>query len=51
MEYDGIDDLNEDLLYLHNGLGDIINDANNKLQYIEEGEILSSKEWTKYASP
>ena len=41
MEYDEIDDLNKDFLHLHNGLGDNINDANNKLQYIEEGEILN----------
>ena len=36
-EYDAIDDLNEDLLHLQNGLGDNINDANNELQYTEEG--------------
>ena len=29
-EQDEINDLNEDLLHLHNGLGDNINDANNK---------------------
>ena len=31
VEYDEIDDLNKDLLHLRNGLGDNINDANNKL--------------------
>ena len=41
VEYDEIDDLNEDLLHLHNWLGDSINNANNKLQYIEKVEILN----------
>ena len=44
MEQDEINDLNEDLLHLHNGLGDNINDTNNKLQYIEEGGFLNEKE-------
>ena len=35
-----INDLNGDLLHLRNGLGDNINVANNKLQYIE-GRILN----------
>ena len=30
MKQDGINDLNENLLHLRNGLGDNINDANNK---------------------
>jgi len=34
MDQDEINDLNEDLLHLRNGLGDNINDANNKFQYI-----------------
>ena len=41
MEQDDINDLNENLLHLHNGLGDNIKYANNKLQYIEEGKILN----------
>ena len=32
-EQDEINDLNEDLLHLRNGLGDNINDANNKNNY------------------
>ena len=44
MEQDEINDLNEDLLYLWNGLGDNINDANNKHQYIEEVGILNEDE-------
>ena len=44
MEQDEINDLNEDLLHLRNGLGDNINDANNKRQYIEEGGILNEDE-------
>ena len=35
MEQDETNDLNEDLLHLHNGLGDSINDTNKKHQYIE----------------
>ena len=41
VEQDEINDLNKDLLHLRNGLGDNINDANNKHQYIEEGGILN----------
>ena len=44
MEQDEINDLNKDLLHLHNGLGDNINDANNKHQYIEKGGILNEDE-------
>ena len=44
VEYDKIDDLNTDLLHLRNGLGDNINDANNKHQYIEEGGIFDEDE-------
>ena len=44
MEQDEINDLNEDLLHLRNGLGDNSNNANNKLQYIEEGGILHEDE-------
>ena len=39
IEQDEINDLNEDILHLCNGLGDNINNANNKLQYIEGDEI------------
>ena len=41
VDHDKVDDLNKDLLHLRNGLGDNINNANNKLQYIEEGGILN----------
>ena len=41
MEQDEINDLNEDLLHLRNRIGDNINDANNKHQYIEEGGTLN----------
>ena len=41
MEQDEISDLKKDLLHLRNGLGDNINDANNKLQYIEVRETLN----------
>ena len=41
VEHDEVDDLNEDLFHPRNGLGDNINDDNNKLQYIEEGGILN----------
>ena len=44
MEHDEINDLNEDLLHLRNGLGDNINNTNNKRQYIEEGGILNKDE-------
>ena len=44
MELDEINDLNEDLLHLSNGLGDNINDANNNLQYKEENRILDEDE-------
>ena len=41
MEQDKTNDLNKDLLHLHNGLGDNIKDTNNKCQYIEEEGILN----------
>ena len=44
VKYNEIDDLNEDLLHLRNGLGDNINDANNKFQYLQEGGILNEDE-------
>ena len=44
VEYNEIDDLNEDLLHLHNGLRDNSNDANNEFQYIQEGRILNEDE-------
>ena len=44
MEQDEINDLNEDLLHLRNGLGDNINNTNNERQYIEEGGILNEDE-------
>ena len=47
MEPDEINELNEDLLHLCNGLGDNINNANNKLQYIEEGGKLNEDEGQK----
>ena len=44
MEPDEINDLNEDLLHLHNRLGDNINDANNEFEYIEQGGIVNEHE-------
>ena len=44
MEQDEINDLNDDLLHLRYGLGDNINDANNKLEYIEQGRIVNEHE-------
>ena len=37
MEQNEINDLNEAILHLCNGLGDNINNANKKLEYIEQG--------------
>ena len=41
MDQDGINDLNEDLLHLCNGLEDNINNTNNKLACIEQGGIVN----------
>ena len=41
VEYDEVDDLNEDNLHLDSGLGDNIKDANNKLGYSQEDGILN----------
>ena len=41
VEYDEVDDLNEDLFHLPNGFGENINNANNKFQYLQEGRILN----------
>ena len=38
---DEIDNLNNDLLHLRNGLGDNINDGNNKHDYIKQGGIIN----------
>ena len=44
MEQDEINDLNEDLLHLRNGLGDNVNNTNNKLEYIKQGGIFKKYE-------
>ena len=44
VEYDEVDDLNEDNLHLRSGLEDNINDSNNKFEYLQEGGILNEDE-------
>ena len=44
MEQDEINDLNKDLLHLHNRLEDNINNATNKLEYIEQDGIVNEHE-------
>ena len=41
---DEIDDLNKDLLHLRNGLGDNVNDSNNKHEYIEQGGVVNEQD-------
>ena len=41
---DEINDLNEDLLHLLNGLGDNINHGNNKHNYIKQGGIVNKQD-------
>ena len=41
VDYNEVDDLDEDLLHLRNRFGENINDANNKFQYLQEGGILN----------
>ena len=40
---DEIDNLNKDLLHLRNGLGDNVNNGNNKHKYIEKGGIINEQ--------
>ena len=39
VEDDEVEDLMEDTLQLQSGFGEKINNANNKLQYLQEGEF------------
>ena len=39
-----INDLNEDLLHLRNGLGDNVNDGNNKHNYIKQSGIINEQD-------
>ena len=41
---DKINDLNEDGLYLRNGLGENINNGNNKHNYIEQGGVINQQD-------
>ena len=44
MEQDEINELNKDLVHLCNRLGDNVNNANNKLEYIRQGGIANEHE-------
>ena len=41
---DEIDNLNKDLLHLRKGLGDNVNNGNNKHEYIKQGEIINEQD-------
>ena len=43
VDSDEINDLNEDGLHLHNGLGNNVNNGNNKHYYIKQGEIINEQ--------
>ena len=44
VDQDEINDLNEDLLHLRNGLGDNVNNANNERACIEQGGLVNEHE-------
>ena len=41
---DEINDLHQDLLHLRNGLGDNINEGNNKHEYIKKGGLVNEQD-------
>ena len=44
MDHDEIDNLNKDLRHLQNGLGDTVNNGNNKHEYIENGGVVNAQD-------
>ena len=36
--------LNEDIIQLHNGFGDNVNESNNKQEYIKQGGVVNERD-------